>query len=37
MQVYDLPGHQMILCLSDSELGRVPTIPGISHDENKLA
>lgn len=37
MQVHNLPSHRMILCYSNGELGRVPSIPGISHDENNLA
>ena len=34
MEVYDLPGRQMILCYSDRELGY---LPGMSDDEKKLA
>ena len=34
MEVYDLPKRQMILCLSNGELGY---IPGSSEDEKHLA
>ena len=34
MEVYDLPGRQLILCLSNGELGY---LPGQPDDEKKLA
>ena len=37
MEVYDLPGHQLILCLSNGELNHIPTIPGQHEDEKHLA
>lgn len=37
MEVYDLPDRQMILCLSNGELGQVPTIPGQPTDDKHLA
>lgn len=34
MEVYDLPGRQLILCFSNGGLGY---LPGMSDDEKKLA
>ena len=37
MEVYELPERQLILCFSNGGLGHIPTIPGMSDDEKKLA
>ena len=37
MQVYDLPGRQMIVCYSGGGLSNIPTVPGTAEDEKHLA